>query len=137
MVLEEAMRLYPPGWAIPREALQDDEIDGYHIAAGSLILVCPFLTHRHPAFWSDPERFDPERFRPEQAATRPPYAYYPFGGGPRICIGNHFALLEAQLVLATVAQRYRLRLLPGQVVVPSGRGTLRPARDLLVTLQAR
>ena len=108
MVIEEALRLYPPAWLTSRNAVNSDEIDGYPIPARSLILVSPYVTHRHPAFWEEPDRFDPERFTPERVAQRRRYAYFPFGGGPRRCIGDEFALLEAQLILATVVQKYRL-----------------------------
>ena len=93
------------------------------------------MTHRHPAFWDDPERFDPERFTPERAAGRARFAYLPFSGGPRLCIGNEFALMEAQLVLAMTLQRYRLRLVPGQPVEPEMRLTLRPRGGLPMTLE--
>jgi len=104
-VFEETMRLYPPAWGQPRESVAEDEIGGFRIEAGRLVLVSQYLTHRHPDFWERPEEFEPERFEPERAARRPRFAYFPFGGGARQCIGNHFALMEAQLVLATVAQQ--------------------------------
>jgi cytochrome P450 len=103
MVLVETLRLYPPAPLISRKAIADDEVQGYPIAAKSMIMISPYAVHRHPALWEEPERFDPERFTPERAAARPAYAYFPFGGGPRICIGNSFAMMEAQLILATVA----------------------------------
>src|SRR5213078_5168917 len=115
---EEALRLYPPAPILSRKAIADDELQGYPIAANSMIMISPYAVHRHPALWEEPERFDPERFTPERAATRPAYAYFPFGGGPRLCIGNNFALMEAHLILATVAQRYRLCLVPGYAVEP-------------------
>jgi cytochrome P450 len=108
MVFEESMRVYPPGWVIPRQAIAEDTIGGYRVPAGAIVLVCNFLTHRHPAFWERPDVFDPERFAPDRASARPRYAFLPFGGGPRQCIGNAFAMIEAQLVLASVAQRYTL-----------------------------
>src|SRR5262249_19907504 len=116
MVTEEALRLYPPTWAIERRALRADEVGGYHIPARALVLVSPYTMHRHPAYWDNPEGFDPERFNPERSENRPRYAYLPFGGGPRRCIGNVFALTEAQLVVASVVQRYQLHLLPGHPV---------------------
>jgi cytochrome P450 len=136
MVLEEALRLYPPAPVLSRKAIADDELQGYPIAANSMILISPYATHRHPTFWEEPEQFDPERFTPERAAARPPYAYFPFGGGPRICIGNHFAMMEAQLILATVAQRYQLRLVPGHPVEPQMVVTLRPRYGLPMTIHA-
>jgi cytochrome P450 len=93
--------------------------------------------HRHPAFWDEPERFDPERFTPERSANRPHYAYIPFGGGPRLCIGNGFAMLEGQLILATVAQRYRFSLVPGHAVTPEPALTLRTRAGVRVTVHRR
>jgi cytochrome P450 len=130
MVLQETMRLYPPAWIISRTPLADDEIAGYHIPAGSTVMMSQYVTHRHPDFWEQPEGFDPERF-----ASHPPAAYFPFGGGPRTCIGNNFALLEARLVLATVAQRYHLELLPGHPVEPESVVTLRPRHGVQVSLR--
>ncbi|MBE3558192.1 MAG: cytochrome P450 [Ktedonobacteraceae bacterium] len=134
MVIEEAMRLYPPAWAFSRNVLKGDEIGGYRIPRGSIVLLCPYTTHRHPAFWHEPERFDPERFAAGQVANRPRYAYFPFGGGPRQCIGNNFALIEAQIILTTVLQRYSLHLAPHAVVQPEPLITLRPRYGLPMTL---
>jgi cytochrome P450 len=134
MVLEEALRLYPPAWIFARKALADDEIGSYFIPANSMIVLSPYVTHRHPAFWEDPEAFDPERFTPERSASRPHYAYFPFGGGPRLCIGSNFALMEMQLILATIAQRYKLRLVPGRPVEPEALLSLRPRYSLPMTL---
>jgi cytochrome P450 len=125
MVIEEALRLYPPAWAILRRAIDDDHIGPYRIRPGTTIFISPYAIHRHPAFWENPEAFDPERFTPERSAGRSHFAYLPFGGGPRRCIGNMFALTEAQLILATVAQRYRLRVVPGHTVEPMPLITLR------------
>ncbi len=135
MVIEEVLRLYPPAWVFGRKAIADDEIGGYFIPASSMIVLSPYITHRHPAFWKHPEAFDPERFAPVQAAGRPHYAYFPFGGGPRICIGNNFALMEMQLVLATLSQHYQLRLVPGHPVEPEALLSLRPRAGLPMTLQ--
>jgi enediyne biosynthesis protein E7 len=107
-VVEEAIRLYPPVWMLSRIALGPDEIGGYHIPAGSDVLICLYTLHRNPQFWDDPERFDPERFRPDRAAERPRYAYLPFGAGPRFCVGSHLGLLEAVLVTAMVMREFRL-----------------------------
>src|SRR5690349_2358842 len=93
-VLKESMRLYPPAWTIDRHTIADDEVMGYRIRKDSLLLVSPFVTHRHPAFWPNPEGFDPDRFAPELEEARPRYAYFPFGGGPRMCIGSNFAMME-------------------------------------------
>ena len=137
MVFQEAMRLYPPVWAFSRTAINDDELGGYHIPAGSDVFLLPYITHRHPEFWDDPERFDPERFTPERIAARPRFAYFPFGGGARICIGNNFAMMEAQLIIATVMQRYSLHLVPDHKVEPEASVTLRPRHGILMTLQTR
>lgn len=137
MIIDETLRLYPPVWITNRQAVADDEIMGYRIPAGALVSISPYATHRHSDFWEDPERFDPERFSPERVAARPRFAYLPFGGGPRQCIGNTFALTEAVLVLATVAQRYRLRLPAGAVVTPEPRVTLQPRGGLPMRLERR
>lgn len=134
-VLEETLRLYPPAWSLARKALVDDKVGGYVLPASTIILMSPYVTHRHPAFWEEPERFDPDRFTPERVAVRPRYAYFPFGGGPRQCIGNTFALMEAHLILATVAQRYRLRLVPDHPVEPQALLTLRPRDGLPMLLE--
>jgi len=136
MVLEEALRLYPPASLLSRKAIAADELQGYPIAANSMIMISPYAMHRHPAFWEEPEQFDPERFTSERSAARPAYAYFPFGGGPRICIGNHFAMMEAQLILSTVAQRYQLRLIPGHPVEAQMVITLRPRSGLPMTIHA-
>jgi cytochrome P450 len=126
MVLEESMRLYPPAWAFARSAIAEDEMGGYRIAKGAYVLLFPYVTHRHPDFWEQPEVFDPKRFAPERTNARHRFAYLPFGGGPRVCIGNQFAFTEAQLVLATILPRYQFRLLPGAEMVPEPLITLRP-----------
>lgn len=126
MVVDEALRLYPPAWSLVRWPAEDDAVGGYTIPAHTPVFLLQYLTHRHPACWDNPEGFDPERFAPERAAGRPPYAYFPFGGGPRQCIGRGFALMEAPLVLATVAQRYRLDLVPSHPVALEPQITLRP-----------
>ena len=137
MVIEETLRLYPPAWAILRRAMGEDHLGPYRVQAGMAIFISPYAIHRHPAFWDHPEVFDPERFSSECSAGRPHFAYLPFGGGPRLCIGNTFALTEAQLILATVAQRYRLRPVPGHDVMPNPLVTLRPRGGLPVTLEHR
>src|SRR5258708_38179892 len=131
------MRLYPPVWAVGRSPIEDDEIMGYKIPKGSNIMLSQWLTHRHPGFWERPERFEPERFSAERAQDRPRYAYFPFGGGPRQCIGNIFALNEAQIVLATVAQRYRLRLVENHPIELQPLVTLRPRHGVKVILEPR
>jgi cytochrome P450 len=113
-VLDESMRLYPPAWATGREVAREVEIGGYRIPPGAQLLISQWLVHRDPRFYPDPEAFDPDRWLPERVKARPRYAYFPFGGGPRVCIGNHFAMLEATLVLALLMQRHHFELLPGQ-----------------------
>jgi cytochrome P450 len=125
MVINEALRLYPPIWILERRAIEDDLIGGYHIPAGSTVVVSPFILHRHEAFWPNPGSFDPERFAAKQIAGRPPLAFLPFGAGPHHCIGAHFAMLEARLILAMLAQRYRLDLVPHHPVEPKAGITLR------------
>lgn len=132
MVVDEVLRLYPPAWLIDRQALRNDTIDGYHIPAGSTVMLSPYVTHRHPELWEQPEGFDPERFTSECAAQRPKLAYFPFGTGQRLCIGNQFALLEMRLIIATLARRYRLELVPGHPVESDPQITLRPRHGLLM-----
>jgi cytochrome P450 len=127
MVVQEAMRLYPPIYLILRRALADDEVGGYRIPAGANIALCPYVTHRHPGFWDNPEGFEPERFAPEAARRRHRMAFFPFSGGPRRCIGEGFALLQLPLVVAMVAQRYRLSLLPARPAEVEAAVALRPA----------
>ncbi|MEM7534840.1 MAG: cytochrome P450 [Chloroflexota bacterium] len=135
MIIQETLRLYPPAWAVTRTALDDDEIDGYHIAAGSNIFCPIYAMHHHPDLWDDPDTFVPERFTPERMAQIPKFAYLPFGGGPRQCIGNHFAMLEAQMVLATVAHRVAFHLSEERVVEPVPMMTLRPKGGLKLAAQ--
>lgn len=137
MILDESMRLYPGAWVFTRTNLNDDEIGGYHIPTHSVIMISPYVTHRLPAFWENPEDFNPERFTKEKVASRPRYAYYPFGGGPRQCIGEIFAMTEMQLILAMVAQQYRLHLVPGHPVEEEPMFTLRPRHGIQMTLAAR
>lgn len=113
-VIKESMRLYPPAWTTGREATEPLELRGYTIPKGAQILMSQWVVHRDPRFFPNPEGFDPDRWLPENASKLPRYAYFPFGGGPRVCIGNHFAMMEAALILAMVVQRYRLELLPGE-----------------------
>ena len=127
MVVDETLRLYPSVWVLARKAVEDDEIGGCRVPAGTGLFVCPYVTHRRDYLWENPEGFDPGRFAPGSGDGRPRYAYYPFGGGPRQCIGQGFALMEATLIVASVARRYRLDLVPGQDVGPLPRGTLKPS----------
>jgi len=137
MVLEEAMRLYPPAHTLGRQPIAADEVSGHRIPAGSTVLIVPWMLHRKPSLWERPDRFEPERFSPERAAARPRFTYLPFGAGPRICIGAAFAMEEGILILATIAQRYRLRLKPGHPIEPQGLITIRPRYGLPVILERR
>jgi len=137
MLIKESMRLYPVAWSIPRHTIQEDSIGGYVIPANSLMWINLYTAHRHPDFWDDPEGFHPERFTPEREAARPRFSYFPFGGGPHLCIGNGFAMMEISLILATVAQRYRLRMVPGHEVRMTTTPTLQPANGLPMTLHER
>jgi cytochrome P450 len=129
MVVKESMRLYPPAYAFSRVAVQDTTIGEYDVPKGTVVGVMSYAAHRDPRWWDAADQFIPERFA-EEDPNRPRYAYLPFGGGPRVCIGNSFAMMEAQLLLATIAQRYRLTLPPGHVVVPDPKITLRPKGGL-------
>jgi len=135
MVIDETLRLYPPVWAFAREPIGDDRLAGYRIHAQSTVAIIPYVTHRHPSLWDDPERFDPERFSPAAVATRPRYAYLPFSGGPRQCIGREFALMEAQLALAMIVREYRVAIVSPPPIVPAVSITLRPRPPFAVTVK--
>ncbi|MDQ3688161.1 MAG: cytochrome P450 [Acidobacteriota bacterium] len=128
MVLAEAMRMYPPAWTVGRLAIKDFEVGGYVLPAGSLVLLSQYVMHHDARFFPDPFRFDPERFTPEAKDARPQFAYFPFGGGLRRCIGEGFAWMEGVLLLAMLARRWRMRLVPGHTVEMRPRITLRPGR---------
>jgi cytochrome P450 len=139
-VVAEALRLYPPAWTIERDALAGDDVAGTPVPAGSVVAISPYLVHRHPGFWPDPAGFDPRRFLPGgngDAATRHRYAFIPFGGGKRACVGSSFAELETVLVLATIAQRFRLELTARGMPAPVAQVTLRPGRTLPMRLRRR
>ncbi len=136
-VLDESLRLYPPSWAISRTALADDVIAGYRVPASAEIFLSQYVSHRHPDYWQNPLGFDPDSFLPERSVDRPRYAYWPFGGGPRQCIGNTFALMEGTIILAMITQRYALDLVPSHAIIVDPSITLRPANGVLVTRRAR
>ena len=136
-VVQESLRLYPPAWVVGRNVIEDDEVGGWFLPKGTLAFVSPLLTGRHPDFWENPEGFDPDRFSPERSQGRHPFAWFPFGGGPRLCIGHGFAMMEAQLLLATFAQRFHLDHVPGHEVVPEPLVTLRPKGGLPMRLVPR
>lgn len=136
-VFSEAMRLYPPAWVIGRMALDDDQIGGYAIPKGSTVLISQYVMHRHPQYWDDPEAFIPERFDP--AADKQPlrHVYFPFGGGPRLCIGEPFAWMEGDLLTAHIAGRYSFALQPSAHIEPEPSITLRPKHGLPVVAKLR
>jgi cytochrome P450 len=136
-VLTESLRLYPPAWGTARVAIEDHEIGGYKVPKGTGVSLAQWVMHRDPRWFDGPEDFRPERWEDGLAKRLPRFAYFPFGGGPRQCIGNTFALMEATLVLATIAQRYRFRLVPGHSVVPLASITLRPRHGIRAMLEAR
>jgi cytochrome P450 len=137
MVLAESMRLYPPAWAMGREALEDISIGPYRIPKGTMVFFSQFIVQRDPAWFPDPLVFRPERHTPQAKAARPRFAYFPFGGGSRQCIGESFAWMEATLCLATLAQKWRLELVPGQTIELQPKITLRPKQGIRATPIAR
>ncbi len=136
-VIKETLRLYPPAYAMARIALEDYAIAGYRVPAGSSVVFSQWVMHRDPRFFADPERFCPERWSEEFEKGLPRFAYFPFGGGPRQCIGNSFAMMEAVLLLATIAQRFRLTVVPGPPIVPQPAITLRPEGGVRVVVARR
>jgi cytochrome P450 len=137
MLVEESLRLYPSTWLVARNAVADDVIGGWRVPAGSRVLLGCYFTHRNPLLWDQPERCDPERFLPERARERHKYAYYPFGGGARVCIGREFALLEGTTILATLARRFRVIPVEGHRIEPVALGTLQPRGGLPAYLVPR
>ena len=136
-VLEESMRLYPPGWAFTRTPSEDDEVCGTPVPAGSVVIVCAYANGRSPRFWEDPERFDPERFAPGRRESIPAYAYFPFGVGPHACIGKHMAEIESKLALALIASRYRLLPTSTEPVPATPAITLTPAAPIRMRVERR
>jgi cytochrome P450 len=137
MVMKEALRLYPPASGVTRQATEDVEIGGYTIKKDVMISLSMYAMHRSPRYFENPEAFDPERFSKENESKIPRYAYLPFGGGPRVCIGNMFAIMEARLILAAVAQRYDLELEAGQDIVAESLLTIRPKNGIRMKLKQR
>lgn len=136
-VIAETLRLYPPAWVIPRRATEDDEIGGFEIRAGDHVVLMPYLVHRHPAFWPNPEGFDPDRFAAGPPAGDARLSYFPFGAGPRLCVGKALAEMEARILIARVAGQVRLDLIPGQAVVPRAAITLKPSTRLAMRVHWR
>lgn len=137
MVFAESMRLYPPAWVIGRRVLTDYQVSRYVVPAGAIVLMSPWVMHHDPRFFPEPFKFDPERWTPEARESRPKFSYFPFGGGPRVCIGEQFAWMEGALLIATLGQRWKLRLAAGQRVEPKAMITLRPRRGIRMTLSKR
>jgi cytochrome P450 len=137
MAIKEAMRLYPPAYALGRLSVTENEVGGYSIPAGAYVVVSQFATHRHPQFWDDAEAFDPARFTPEREGARHSHAYFPFGGGPRACIGSHFAMLEATMAVALLLQRFRISSDQEDVPLDTEGITLRPKGAVPIQLAAR
>jgi cytochrome P450 len=137
MVLTEAMRLYPPVWVMGRRTISGYKAGKYYVPAKSIILLSQYVMHHDERYYPEPEKFDPERWTPEQRAGRPKYAYFPFGGGPRMCVGEQFAWMEGILLIATIAQKWKLRLVPGHPVKMQPLITLRPKHGMKMILERR
>jgi cytochrome P450 len=136
-VIKESMRLYPPAWSLARTVISDFELRGYRIPAGANVVMSQWIMHRKPSYFSEPEKFDPDRWSAEKTQKLPRFAYFPFGGGPRQCIGASFAMMEATLLLATIAQNFQLRCVQGHPVVLVPSFTLRPKYGMRMTLESR
>jgi cytochrome P450 len=136
-VIHESMRLYPPVYAIGREATTELELGGYRVKPGYTVLMSQWVSHRDPQYFPDPERFLPERWRDGLSSRLPKFAYYPFGGGQRLCIGSHFALMEAAIVLATVGQKFKFTIDPGAVIDLKPQITTAPKYGMPATLALR
>jgi cytochrome P450 len=136
-VVEETLRLRPAAPIVPRNVVRDDEIGGYRMAAGEVVLLLFWATHRHRDFWPDAESFDPDRFGPEQSKDRHSWSYVPFSGGPRTCIGNMFALVESIILVAQLVQRFEVEVQSCADVRPMAIATLRPSRPVGVVLRPR
>jgi len=135
MLVDEVMRLYPTTWSLLRDVVNDDEIGGFHIPAKSIIMLDLHLTHRLPKYWEAPERFDPERFLPERSTGRPRFAYFPFGGGPRQCIGNELALMEIKLILIRMLQLYQFTLVSTPPIQMNALSSLQPRGGVWVKMK--
>jgi cytochrome P450 len=129
-VFSEALRLFPPAWIITRRAEEEDAFGSYRVSPGSLVIISPYVVHRLPEYWKNPLGFDPDRFHPGEKEGKGRFSFIPFGGGPRLCIGNQFAVLEARLILAMVIQKFRLDLLPAHAIHVESLVTLRPRGGL-------
>jgi cytochrome P450 len=137
MVFSESLRLYPPAWTVVRRAIEDYQVDGYVVPSGADIYMSQYVVHHDPRFFSDPFRFDPERWNMEQDSPLPQFAYFPFGGGPRLCIGESFAWMEGIMLIAAIAAKWKMHLVPGQNVVPKPLITIRPKRGMKMIMERR
>ena len=129
--------VYPPAWSLARTAAKECEIGGYRVPAGANVVMSQWIMHRDPRFYTYPEEFDPDRWSTDRIQCLPKFAYFPFGGGPRSCIGASFAMIEATLLLATIAQRFQMRMVPTHPVVPTPSITLRPRNGIRMVLHER
>ena len=136
-VLQEALRLYPPGWLITRRTLEADELGGYPIAPRTDVFICPYMLHRHPAFWSDPQEFKPERFAGIDAAERHKFSYIPFAVGPRHCIGENIAMFEMLVHVQAMSRRFRLSRADNEPIELEAQINLRPRSNLMMTVEVR
>jgi cytochrome P450 len=136
-VLAETIRLFPPVWSIGRLATEEHELGGYTIPAGAVVIVSPYLIQRDPRWYPDPERFDPERWTEEAQEKRPKFSYFPFGAGPRVCVGESFAWMEATMILSTMARKWRMRLVKDHPVDLDPKITIRPTFGLSMHLERR
>lgn len=136
-VVDEVLRYYPPAWIMGRNALDDDQFGEHKLEKGMDVFLSPYVMHHHPKYWKDPEKFDPDRFLPEREKEREKYAYYPFGGGPRLCIGNNFALMEMKLILIRILQKYKVKIHDSADPAMKPLITLRPKGKMYVTLEKR
>jgi len=136
-VVSESMRLYPPAWLVARRAIAAQKLGGYDLPPRALVMTSQWVTHHDARFFADPLRFDPERWTPEFKASMPKYSYFPFGGGPRQCIGEGFAWMELVLLVSAISQRWKIELIPGQNIVPEPVVTLRPREGIKVRLIQR
>ena len=136
-VIDESLRLYPPAWVVDREPIEDDVVQGYHIPAGSVVSISSYIIHHNPEVWDNPEGFDPGRFDGDADQPDHRFAHFPFGGGPRMCVGADFAIMEAKLILAAILKNFELDLIPGHGVEPEGTVTLYPKEGMPMYVKQR
>jgi cytochrome P450 len=137
MVFSESLRLYPPAWTVVRRAIEDYQVDGYVVPSGADIYMSEYVVHHDPRFFPNPFKFDPERWTQDQGSSLPQFAYFPFGGGPRRCVGESFAWMEGMMVIATIASKWKMHLVPGQTIVPKALITIRPKRGMKMIMEKR